>query len=402
MSEKKIELTLEKLLEFNLLHDSEIGLIENKGSQKLLEIVHLIQEILSVDQFIKDSPSYPGSTDKIIRGEMIAGIGATLAIEGTNLNSEEIEESLRKADMKQKLERREQEAENSRNVYNFIIELIKNNDVDFKITEPMIKQIHKIITSGIDYLGNVPGSYRGNFQATFGHPRREGLCKTTIEIETAMKGLIEAVNSSNADLIGGNRFAKAIMAHYYLTEIHPFGDGNGRTARAVEALLLYKAGINPYCFWALANFWSINRDKYIFGLGDIFTTCDPIGFVGWGLNGYYNEIKRIKGKVLTKMKQLMLMDYARHLLSAKSINKTKINQRIIDVLRIVIRRGKKSSVEFYNLPEISGLYKSVSTVTRYRDFKTMEELKLIKFVHTKDETLIEPNFNVLDRITYNI
>jgi hypothetical protein len=36
---------------------------------------------------------------------------------------------------------------------------------------------------------------------------------------------------------------KAIMAHLYLAWIHPFGDGNGRTARLLEFHILLEAGV---------------------------------------------------------------------------------------------------------------------------------------------------------------
>ena len=34
---------------------------------------------------------------------------------------------------------------------------------------------------------------------------------------------------------------RAIAAHFYVISIHPFGDGNGRTSRAVESFLLVGA-----------------------------------------------------------------------------------------------------------------------------------------------------------------
>jgi Fic family protein len=36
---------------------------------------------------------------------------------------------------------------------------------------------------------------------------------------------------------------KSIIAHLYLAWIHPFGDGNGRTARLLEVRFLMEAGV---------------------------------------------------------------------------------------------------------------------------------------------------------------
>jgi Fic family protein len=40
--------------------------------------------------------------------------------------------------------------------------------------------------------------------------------------------------------------AKAVYAHLYLAWIHPFGDGNGRTARLLEFVILASSGLVPF------------------------------------------------------------------------------------------------------------------------------------------------------------
>ena len=56
---------------------------------------------------------------------------------------------------------------------------------------------------------------------------------------------------------------RAVVAHFYLASIHPFGDGNGRTSRAVESFLLYGAGVNARGFFSLANYFYRNRQEYV-------------------------------------------------------------------------------------------------------------------------------------------
>ncbi len=397
-----MSLSYERLIEFDLVKNAEAELTKDSG--RFVSFITLINEIKGLDQFIKETPSYPGSTDKIIRDEMLAGIGATLAIEGTNIGKEEMEVSFKKARLKDKLMQKELEADNSRKVYEFIFELEKKSKGDFTLSEAIIRQIHTYFTRGIDYISNTPGEYRGDFPATFGEPRRKGLCRTRAEIQQAMANFIKWVNDSNSGLLENDKVIKAIMAHYYLTEIHPFGDGNGRTARAVEALLLYHNGINDYCFWSLANFWSVNRAKYLVHLGDIYQTLNPLQFIEWGINGYRDELVRIKEKVLKKIKQLMLLDYARHLLSTKRRQKIKISTRVVDVLRILTKKGKARMDKFVDSPEVTGLFRSVSGTTKYRDMKKMVELNLITVTEGEGEKniFIEPNYEILESLRYNI
>jgi Fic family protein len=55
---------------------------------------------------------------------------------------------------------------------------------------------------------------------------------------------------------------KAIVAHIYIAWIHPFGDGNGRTARMVELRILLEAGVPMPAAHLLSNYYNLTRDQY--------------------------------------------------------------------------------------------------------------------------------------------
>jgi len=400
-------LNLEKLMKYDLIEDVETKMRKQDNFGSFFDFFDISQQIITNDKFIRECPAFPGSTDKILRSELISSVGATLAIEGTRLTEQEIEESLQKADLNKQLERKDQEANNSTNAYENIRKLVreyrKNQEGEFIYSEEHIKNIHRDITDNIDYIGNVPGQYR-DINPTFGEPPKKSLCRKKYTVETAMSKLINWLNKEGSGPLSNNPLVKAIMAHYYLTEIHPFGDGNGRTSRALEALVLYVNGTNTYCFWSLANFWSLNRNEYLVRLGNIRATCDPWDFLIWGLNGYLKEIERIKGRVLKKAKQLMLMDYVQWLLKSKKHQKPekKINQRIIGILALLTRTGEVPFDKFLSFSELTTLYHKRADFTRYRDFEKMSKLGLISF-STKDNTkYIEPNYKLLEYLAYEI
>ena len=382
--------------------------IDNLSPLSSALLTDIIWKIESVDQFIKDTPSFPGSTDKIIRSEMTLAIGSTLAIEGVHLNPDEIEESFRKADANETLLRKEQEAQNSRKVYEFIIQTVNSyyeKGESFEFSEALIRQLHNLFTQNMNYIGNIPGEYRGEFGATFGYPRKEGICKNRAEVELAMSNFVKWLNQKQDGYYSRHPLVKAIMAHYYLTEIHPYSDGNGRTARALEALILYLHGINTYCFWSLANFWSTNRDEYIAKLGEIRSTCEPLNFIDWGLRGYLEEVTRIKEKVLKKLKRIMLKDYTRFLLNNKRTQEIKINQRIVDVIHLLIVIGQPVALEaFASTTQVKTLYRNLNISTWYRDLAKMNKSKLITISLNEESKIayIEPNFSKLDTIIYNV
>lgn len=55
---------------------------------------------------------------------------------------------------------------------------------------------------------------------------------------------------------------KAVLAHLYLAWIHPFGDGNGRTARLLEFRILLAAGVPTPACHLLSNHYNQTRAEY--------------------------------------------------------------------------------------------------------------------------------------------
>jgi len=397
-------LNLEKLMKYDLVETLESKMQNEKDTKMLFDFLGVYLQIHSIDQFIRDYPSQPGSTDKIRRSEFVSSIGATLAIEGTKLTKEEIEISFQKTNLHRELERKEKETQNTKRAYNYIIDLVaKNRENKFIYKEKYIKQIHKHITDNIEYGLNAPGQYR-DVNPIYGEPPRRSLCDTKQTVELAMSKLTDWLNKDGSGLLSSNPITKAIMAHYYLAEIHPFGDGNGRAARALEALVLFANGINTYCFWSLANFWSANRNDYIVYLGNIRSTCNPWDYIIWGLNGYLKEVQRIKGLVLKKAKQLMLMDYVRWLLSTKKQQKRekKINKRIEGILELLTHSGEMPFDKFLFYPQIKTLYHKRSEPTKYRDFKKMKDINLIRLFEKDNTKYIGPNYQLLEYLKYEV
>ena len=81
----------------------------------------------------------------------------------------------------------------------------------------------------------------------------------------------------------------AIIAHLYIAWIHPFGDGNGRTARLAEFMLLARAGVPLTSAQLLSNHYNLTRVEYYRQLNRASRAAggrgDPVGFVLYALRG---------------------------------------------------------------------------------------------------------------------
>ena len=98
---------------------------------------------------------------------------------------------------------------------------------------------------------------------------------------------------------GADRIATAmlhaILAHLYIAWIHPFGDGNGRTARLIEFMLLARAGVPLTSAQLPSNHYNRTRTEYYRQLDRSSRANggrgDPIGFVRYALQGLVDGLK---------------------------------------------------------------------------------------------------------------
>lgn len=139
------------------------------------------------------------------------------------------------------------EAINHAKAYEFIIQKSQNSA---PIDENMILEIHKTILSGIDNKN--AGFYR-SVRVRISASRT--ILPNPIKVPNLMEDFCSwLLNSNDAPVI------KAIEAHYRLVSIHPFTDGNGRTARLLMNLILLREGYAPIIIRP------IDRKRYLMSL----------------------------------------------------------------------------------------------------------------------------------------
>ena len=88
---------------------------------------------------------------------------------------------------------------------------------------------------------------------------------------------------------------RAIFVHLYLAWIHPFGDGNGRTARLAEFMILAREGVPSPCAHLLSNHYNLTRAEYQRQLDRSSRANsgrgDPLGFLLYSLQGFVDGLR---------------------------------------------------------------------------------------------------------------
>lgn len=98
----------------------------------------------------------------------------------------------------------------------------------------------------------------------------------------------------------------ALIAHFFITTIHPFGDGNGRVSRLVSAGILYQRGYNGHGFYALSNYFYENELRYheILFRQQQEPCPDLTEFLAFGMEGLALELQGINNFIKIKLNRV--------------------------------------------------------------------------------------------------
>lgn len=131
--------------------------------------------------------------------------------------------------------------------------------LEMAIQEATIRQIHWHLMKGIHDTRLRPGQYRTepNWIEVQGIKVYESPFHVDVPILMREFSVWLRENQSINPLL------KAGIAHAHLIAIHPFVDGNGRTARLLATLLLQRHGYGFRRLLSLDAYYQRNRDQYI-------------------------------------------------------------------------------------------------------------------------------------------
>ena len=184
----------------------------------------------------------------------------TSRIEGAEFTQREQEEALAPAAAtRTDLTRSQRQLRAADGAYRWLRSL----PADRPVTADFILDVHRRIVTGCDDDHCEPGALRPTgWNVTFGTPRCRG-AEGGDDCRAAFNGLCDAVNG---ELRRHDGIIRALAVHYHIGAMHPFGDGNGRTTRAVESFMLRSAGVSGLVMVSLSNYYYAHKDEYLAAL----------------------------------------------------------------------------------------------------------------------------------------
>lgn len=310
-------------------------------------------------EIIENAPLVPAWEARFREDALVRTVHHGTHIEGNELSFTEAERLLAGAKIVGR-DRDIQEVLNYRNVLKFI-ESYDRQDV----TDEALKHIHELTVHRIladDAIGIfrktqvvVKNSETG--EVTFRPP-------PAIEIPFLLASFFQWLNTSGPDDM--HTVLKAGIAHYEIVRIHPFLDGNGRVARALATLVLFKAGYDIKRFFSLEEHYDREPVAYYDALqsvGKLEGNLTP--WLEYFCEGLAIELTRIKEKIKSLSTDLKLK---------KSLGgqPLALTERQIKVIEFIQENGFLQNKSFFEL------FPMISEDTVLRELKDLIKKGIVK------------------------
>jgi len=262
--------------------------------------------------------------------ELKREIAGTSKIEGADFTEGEFDEAMREAP-EDLFTRSQRQVHAAVKTYRWIAVVEDDRAID----DQLILEIHRNIVTGADDDRCPPGKIRGHDQnVNFGRPRHRGV-EGGEECYEMFSKLVKALNN---EYLEHDLLIQALAAHYHLASMHPFLEGNGRTARALEALALQRAGLRDTCFIAMSNYYYEEKNEYLDTLAAVRAGDHNLTpFLKFGLKGIEAQSRRlltlVRKEVSKRLFKNMAVTCFTRLMSPR---KKVIGERQLEILNILL------------------------------------------------------------------
>ncbi len=341
----------------------------------------LLGEACAICEQIRKSPLLPDTFGALHQIYLERGVHATTAIEGNTLTVEQISRRIQGLlKLPPSKEYLGQEVDNIIQACNEILEAMATGDVP-PITPQRIKELNRAVLYGLELeQGVIPGEIptRQVGVADYVAAPRE-------DCEYLLSRMCDWLREIESAQTLGNRTATAILcailSHLYLVWIHPFGDGNGRTARLIEHQILAAASVPSPATHLLSNHYNETRAEYYRQLRlSNRVENGAIGFVVYSLQGFVDGLRGQMAHIQEQQLSILWENY----IHAQFHGSSKADIRRRNLALELSRLDKPTPRHELRLlsAAIATAYARVTERTLSRDIAELEEIGLVERTRT--------------------
>ena len=322
-----------------------------------------VAKIEAAKEVIESAPLVPAYEAKFRQEAVVRAVHFGTHIEGNDLTFTQAQEVIEGRSISAR-DRDIKEVINYRKVMEFIN---TEGDKQKAINKEVLLKIHKLTVSGLVKTEQT-GSYRyvgvvlrgvKSGTVTYSAPPAS-------QVPKQVDQFLEWLNRDKDT----HPVLKAAVTHYELVRIHPFTEGNGRTARALATLVLFKEDYDIKRFFSLEEHYDKDIQQYYKVLQNTTNQLvaseserDLTGWIEYFTEGSAAELGRIKDKVRTLSVDLRLKS---------KMGQVPLNERQLKLVEYMQQNGQVSNNEW------RGLLPMISDDTILRELKYLMKKGLVR------------------------
>jgi Fic family protein len=336
----------------------------------------LLGETQSKCEHVAGVPLLPSVAEYLHQVFLAKGVLATTAIEGNTLTEEEVLRRLEgKLDLPSSKQYLGQEIDNVVEACNYIASHIFTDESTDLCVED-IKEYNRLVLKNLPMDEDViPGEFREH-SVLVGRYRGAPPQDCEYLLERLCEWLNNDFNAAREDKVAFG-ILKAIAAHIYVAWIHPFGDGNGRTARLIEFKILLSVGLPTTAAHLLSNHYNLTRTEYYRQLDQASKSDDDIlPFVEYALQGFADGLKEQIDIIKQQQLQVHWINYVHdQFRDEHSIADIRRRRLVIDLSEM---REPVPTLKIRHIsPRIAEAYAGKTDKTVMRDINNLIDMGLV-------------------------
>ena len=254
----------------------------------------------------------------------------------------------------------EKELLNYKKAMDFLSKYLGKDD---PVSEGIVRELHKITVKGVRGENADPGNYRKIQNYVVNSRTREVIYTppAPLEVPHLMREFTEWINKAE-DL---SPILMAGIVQFQFVHIHPFIDGNGRTARLLSTLILYKTGYDFKRLFTISEYYDKDRSAYYQAIQTVRkNNMNMTPWLEYFVDGLRSQMKEIQGKGQRLIKQDSQL---------QKIKKMGLNLRQEKAVKRLMIQGALSTNEYQSVA-------SCIRRTAQRDLEDLVKKKVIKIV----------------------
>jgi Fic family protein len=338
----------------------------------------LLGEAASKCEHIAGVPLRPATAEALHKLYLAKGALATTAIEGNTLTEKEVlrhlEGKLRLPPSKEYLA---QEVDNIVAACNHISEALRRGDDS--LTPDRICQFNSWVLDKLPPEGKeAPGKLR-DYSVLVGNVYRGAPAE---DCACLLDRFCEWLGSKDFQPEPGMgtvyAIVKAVTAHLYFAWIHPFGNGNGRTARLIELQILLAAGVPTPAAHLLSDHYNLTRAEYYRQLDRASKSGgDILPFIEYATQGFVDGLREQLNVIRDQQWDVTWQNYVHDVFRNKD-SAADARQRWL-ALDLGETTGTVAAGKIRELtPRLAKAYATKTPKTLQRDLLALETMGLIE------------------------